>query len=155
MPEIDIYIVLAQIVNFGILFGAFYFFIGKKLSHKILERREQIEKLKKAEEHYEQKMSLAKQQKEEMLLSARKAQADLMKESKNIADEKAQAIISKANFQALSILEGGRRDVEKERLTMLSQMKEHIIDVSLKLNERMFGEKNMNKDYIEEEIKKI
>ena len=63
-----------------------------------------------------------------------------MKESEIIAREKANAIMNKAHSEAIAILDGEKRDIEKERLTMLAQMKDHIIDVSLKLNEKMFGQ---------------
>ncbi|NDK09267.1 hypothetical protein GW846_00620 [Candidatus Gracilibacteria bacterium] len=155
MPDIDIYIVLAQIINFGILLAVFHYFIGKKLTQNIEQRKIQLEKLRTAEEHYEQKMSLARQHKQELLDGARKTTAELMRESEIIVDQKAKNIISIAHKQALSILEGGKREVEKERRSMLVQMKSHILDVSLKLNEKMFGKNEANREYISEEIKKM
>jgi len=155
MLQLDIFILLAQIVNFWILYYIFKSFIADKLNAKIQEREKQLEKLKTAEEHYEQKMSLAAQQKDEMIEEARKTTATLMRESEVISHEKAQKIIKKANREALSILDGWKREVEKERLTMLSHMKEHIVDVSLKLNEKMFGPGKTNKEFLEREIDNI
>ncbi len=155
MPDIDIYIVLAQIINFGILLAVFHYFIGKKLTQNIEQRKIQLEKLKTAEEHYEQKMSLARQHSEELLKGARETTAHLMQESDSIAQQKASKIIEIAHSQALSILEWGKREVEKERRSMLGQMKTHILDVSLKLNEKMFGKNDVNREYISEEIKKM
>ena len=155
MPEIDIYILLAQVINFGILLAILHFAIGKKLNAKIQERRKQLEKLNTAEDHYAQKMSLATQQKEEMLDAARQTTATLMKESEIISHEKAAKIMQQAHRDALAVLDGGKREIEKERLTMLTQMKEHIIDVSLKLNEKMFGPGKTNKDFLEAELAKM
>lgn len=155
MLELDVFIILAQLVNFGILYVLFKVFIAKKLYAKIEERKSQLEKLQKAEEHYEQKMALAEQNREEMMDETRKTTKQLMQESEDIAKQKAQEIISNANAQAISILEGGKREVEKERLSMLAQMKEHIVDVSLKLNEKMFGEKDAAKEFIKKEIQDI
>lgn len=70
------------------------------------ERRAQLKKLDAAEDHYEQKMSLARQQKDEMLEQARHTTAALMKESEVISREKAATIIKHANRQALAILDG-------------------------------------------------
>ena len=137
------------------MYYIFKSFIADKLNAKIWEREKQLEKLKTAQEHYEQKMSLAAQQKDEMIEEARKTTATLMRESEVISHEKAQKIIKKANKEALSILDGGKREVEKERLTMLSHMKEHIVDVSLKLNEKMFGPGKTNKEFLEREIGNI
>ena len=74
-----------------------------------------------------------------MIQNARKTSRSLMKESEIVAKAKAEAIIEKAHAEVEAIMGGGRRELEKERLSMLAQMKEHIIDVSLKLNEKMFG----------------
>ena len=100
-------------------------------------------------------MSLAKQQKEALLDEARQTTATLMKESEIISREKANTIIKHANRQALAILDGGKRELEKERLTMLAQMKEHIVDVSLRLNEKMFGPGKTNKEFLEAELAKM
>ncbi len=155
MPEIDIYILIAQVINFWVLLAIFHFAIGKKLNAKIQERRKQLEKLNAAEEHYEQKMSLAKQQKEEMIQAARQTTATLMKESEIISKEKAAKIIEQAHRDALAVLDGGKREIEKERRTMLAHVKEHIIDVSLRLNEKMFWPGKTNKEFLEAELEKM
>jgi F0F1-type ATP synthase membrane subunit b/b' len=129
--------------------------VADKLNGKMLEREAQLEKLNTAEDHYEQKMSLAKQQKDEMIDAARQTTVTLMKESEIISREKANTIIKHANRQALAILDGGKRELEKERLTMLSQMKGHIVDVSLRLNEKMFGPGKTNREFLEAEIAKM
>jgi len=78
-----------------------------------------------------------------------------MKESEIIAREKAHTIIKKANSEALMILDGGKRELEKERLSMLTHVKEHIVDVSLRLNEKMFGPWKTNKEFLEAELAKM
>jgi len=155
MLQIDIYILLAQIINFGILFYIFKKFIADKLNAWLEERKKQLDKLKTAEEHYEQKMSLAKQQKQEMIDAARETSAALMKETEIISKEKAQKIIEKAHVQSDSILEWGKREIEKERLSMLAQMKNHIMDVSLRLNEKMFDSESANKEFLEKELESL
>ena len=155
MLELDVFIVLAQLINFWILYYIFKVFVADKLSQKIKQREEQLAKLKTADEHYEQKMSLAKQQKEALLKEARQTTSTLMKESEVIAREKADVIMKKAHNDAIAILDGEKRDIEKERLTMLSQMKDHIIDVSLKLNEKMFGQWKTSREFLEREFSKI
>lgn len=155
MLELDIFIVLAQLINFWILYYIFKTFIADKLNTRLHKRREQLLKLEKAEEHYEEKMKLAEEERHEMIKNARKTSRDLMKESEIVAKAKAQAIIEKAHAEVESILWGGRRELEKERLSMLNQMKKHIIDVSLKLNEKMFGKWKTSKEFLEAELAKI
>jgi F0F1-type ATP synthase membrane subunit b/b' len=83
------------------------------------QRALQLEKLKKADEHYEEKMKLAEQERIEIIESARKTSRDLMKESEILAKAKAEAIMIQAHDGAMATLETGRRELEKERTTML------------------------------------
>ena len=106
MLELNFFVILAQLINFGILYGIFKYFIADKLNERIKQRKRQLEKLDTAEEHYEQKIRLAETQKEELLIQARKTANDLRKESESLAKEKAAVIIKKANGDALAILEG-------------------------------------------------
>lgn len=38
---------------------------------------------------------------------------------------------------------------------MLSQMKSHIVDLSLRLNEKLFDKKETSKEFMENELEKI
>jgi len=100
-------------------------------------------------------MQLAEKQRKKMLEEARKTSRNLMKESETLAKAQATAIMNDANAKAMSILDGGKRELEKERLSMLSQMKEHIVDVSLRLNEKMFGKNKTSKEFLEVELAKM
>ena len=155
MLELNYSIIIAQLINFGILYGIFKYFIADKLNARIAQRKQQLEKLRKAEEHYDEKMALAEENKKRMLEETRMTTSELMRESEAIAKQKASDIFAKANSDALAILEWGHREVEKERKSMLAQMKEHIVDVSLKLNEKMFGSEKMSKEFVEKELKEI
>lgn len=155
MLQLDVFVLLAQLINFWILYYIFKTFVAGKLNAKLEERQKQLEKLEKAQEHYEQKMALAQQQKDEMIEEARHTTSALMKESEVIAKEKADTIIKKANAQAIAILDGEKRELEKQRLSMLANMKDHIIDVSLRLNEKMFGPGKVNKKFLEAELAKM
>lgn len=155
MLQIDVFILLAQLINFWILYYIFKTFVAKKLNERMQERKEQLEKLKKAEEHYEEKMLLAEKERQEIMDNARNTSRSLLEESRILAKAKADAIMKQAHAWAMAVLEWGRREIEKERKTMLSQMKSHIVDISLKINEKMFWEGKTNKEFIEAEFKKM
>lgn len=155
MLHIDIYVLFAQLINFWILYFIFKKFVAQKLYASMNQRALQLEKLKKADEHYEEKMKLAEQERIEIIESARKTSRDLMKESEILAKAKAEAIMIQAHDGAMATLETGRRELEKERTTMLWTMKSHIVDISLKMNEKMFGERKINKEFIESRLEKI
>ena len=119
MLEFDLFILLAQLLNFGILYYIFQKYIAKHLSKKLHERRAQLKKLEMAEAHYEEKMALAEQERLEILKKAKKTSRDLMRESEILAKAQARAIQEKAHAEAEAILEGGKKSLEKERISML------------------------------------
>ena len=49
------------------------------------------------------------------------------------------------------MLESARTQIEKERLDMENNMKTKILDLSLKLNSKIFNKESANKDFIEKE----
>jgi F0F1-type ATP synthase membrane subunit b/b' len=57
--EISISSLVAQIINFGIMFLIFAKFAARPLSNQIEERRKLIAKIKKADELYKQKIDEA------------------------------------------------------------------------------------------------
>jgi hypothetical protein len=52
-------------------------------------------------------------------------------------------------------MDSARRDVEKERLGMLEAMKEKVLDLSLKINSKVFDNKDNNKEFISKEVNSI
>lgn len=155
MLQLDIFVILAQLINFALLYVIFKYTIAEKLSAKLSQREAQLQKLKRADEHYEEKMLLAEKERQALLENARKTSRNLMRESEILANAKADAIRKKAKSQALAILDGGKRELEKQRISMLSQVKKHIIDVSLRLNEKMFWTWKTSREFIEAEFAKM
>ena len=100
-------------------------------------------------------MELAEREKQALLDAAKKSSEDLLEESRHIAKLKAEAILKEAHDNALAVLEGGKRELEKERISMLAQVKNHIVDVSLKLNKKMFDSPQVSRDFVEKEVKNI
>jgi len=155
MENIDIGIIIAQIINLCILFYMFKRFIADRLNVVIKERRALIKKLDEADERYAEKIAAADAEEKSILEAARADANDIMLDAKNLADQKAKLIMQKAKTDIDAIMAWGRREIEKERLTMLQNMKGKIIDLSLKLNEKMFDDERASKDFMEKEMKAI
>jgi hypothetical protein len=52
-------------------------------------------------------------------------------------------------------MESAKRDLEKERLSMLELMREKVLDLSLKINSKVFDNKDSNKEFINKEVNSI
>lgn len=155
MNHIDISLIFAQLFNFLILFFLFKYFLAEPLHTMITKRKMQLQKLDLAELQYQEKMTLAESQKQDIISQAQQTSRSLMQESEHIAQAKADILIAEAQARVTAILESGRREIEKERRSMLAQMKSHILDVSLRLNQKMFGTAQENKEFIENEFEKM
>jgi hypothetical protein len=58
-------------------------------------------------------------------------------------------------MEAASKKKNALDDVEKERLSMVSEMKTKIVDLSLKLNEKIFKNEKANKDFMQKELETL
>ena len=155
MENINLTIILAQIANFLILFLIFKKFIADKLVNTIKERRELFKKLENAEEKYKETLKMAEEEKAKIIKEARDKAHQSSIEIERLANKKSIDILLRAENDANMIIEWWRRQLEKDRLTMLSQMKSHIIDLSLRLNEKLFDKKEVSKEFMEKELEKI
>jgi F0F1-type ATP synthase membrane subunit b/b' len=46
-------------------------------------------------------------------------------------------------------------EIKKEKLSMVNSIKKEVIDLSLKLNEKLFDKEKVNKDFMDKELNSI
>lgn len=155
MENIDFSLIIAQLINFLILFYLFKRYIAKHLNNVIEQRNATVEKVRLFETSYDKKIQDLELKESEMIAAARKKAQNLARDAENISHKKAEEIITAAHAQALQILEGGRREIEKERKTMYAQLKESVLSLTLRLVEKLFGTEKVNREYLEKELKEI
>jgi len=69
--------------------------------------------------------------------------------SKELAKQEAFKRKEQAEIEAKNIIESSKGEVEKERLSMLEEMRSKVASLSLKLNEKLFDKESVNKDFME------
>ena len=85
-------------------------------------------------------------------LERKRAKEDAKKireESKTLAKQEATDIVSVANATAESIRQKGLSEVENERRALEAEMQSKVLSVALTLNEKLFGKKETNREFIE------
>lgn len=152
MFEIDLWLVLAQIVNFLIIFFIFKKFVSDSMSDLVEERKKLLDKLYKANIYYDNKVVEADTKSKQIIEKAHIDAKELLEESKQIASEKTNEMIKKANNEVKYILESGRKEIEKEKVEMFEEIKEDAIELSLKLNEKIFKDKCSNKSFLDKQV---
>lgn len=155
MNDLDLSIIVAQIINISIIFLLFKKFIADHLNEKLSERKALLKKLEEADSYYVKKLEEADKEKQEILKKAKKDANSFLNQSEDIANKKAEDIIKKANKDVMYIIEWWKREVEKERLTMLEKLKESAINLSLELNKKLFDQTCSTNSFIEKQVEKV
>ncbi|MFK7779941.1 MAG: ATP synthase F0 subunit B [Candidatus Gracilibacteria bacterium] len=155
MDDLDLGVIIAQIINFGIVFFIFYYFLGNKIIKIIEERRSQIENLDNSDAVVKEKLDAAQKEANELLEKTRAEALLIQQNADDISKKDTAKKIQEAEEKAKGIADGARRDVEKERLSMLDSMREKVLDLSLKINSKVFENKDSNKEFIQKEVNSI
>ena len=152
MDNINLGLILAQVVNFWILFFLFKRFIADRLNKTISKKRALLKKIDNAELEYKKTIESAYKQKDSIMKEARSWANKLFLDMEVLMRTKREELLESAEIKADLIVEWGRRQIERDRRTMLTQMKSKIVDLSLKLNWKLFKKSSVDKDYMEKEL---
>lgn len=155
MDDLKLGVVIAQIINFGILFFLFKHFLGEKIVKAIEERRTHLQKFDNAEQQVREKEEEAKLKAESIINEARNKSAEITKNADEIAKQNIEKSKQKAEMEAKSIISNAQSSMEKEKLSMMAEMKSKVVDLSLRLNKKMFSKESANKDFMEKELESL
>ncbi len=99
------------------------------------------DKQKKLEEDYnniDKLIAKASEQKENILTEARNKADSIVKDAEELAKSKKNTILEKADREAKAIIESGKNEIEKEKLSMLNGVKSKLTGLILKFNKKLF-----------------
>jgi len=99
------------------------------------------DKQKKLEEDYnniDKLIAKASEQKEDILSDARNKADSIVKDAEELAKSKKSTILEKADREAKAIIESGKNEIEKEKLSMLNGVKSKLTGLILKFNKKLF-----------------
>ncbi|NDK09270.1 ATP synthase F0 subunit B [Candidatus Gracilibacteria bacterium] len=112
-------------------------------------------KQKKVQEDYNNAESILEEKRkqgDELLEKARFKGNSVIEEAESLAKSKKDAILLEAQTQAQESITLAHSQIEKERQSMLSQIKKNVVDMTLRLNEKLFKDSKVSKDFIEKNI---
>lgn len=155
MDDLNVSIIIAQIINFWIVFFIFYHFLWKTIVKTIEDRRNKMENLDKSDEVVKSILEAANKEAEMILRNSRKEAQEIQENAEVISKKATAQKLEEAERKAQSILEWAQRDIEKEKLWMIDSMKQKVLDLSLKINSKVFDNKDSNKEFITKEVNSI
>ena len=80
---------------------------------------------------------------------------ELIDEAESLAKQKRDDIGSDDKEEAKKVMHSSKEEIERERLFMLKNMKSRVVDVALKLNNKLFDDEKVSRDYLEQSIDSI
>lgn len=145
---------IAQAINFGVVFTVLYIYALKPLSKLMEERKNKIEKgiedaklnastLEKTNEEYEKALSKARTE----------AQVIFQNGKKEAETKKAQ-MLKDAESEVAKVVENGRKALESEKTKMVGEAKKEIVTLAMSIAEKVLGEK-VDKSFNERAIKDL
>ncbi|MBT3729590.1 ATP synthase F0 subunit B [bacterium] len=137
------------------MFFIFYYFLGDTIIKTIEERRSKLENLDNSDDVVREKIEAAEKEAEVIIEGSRNKALEMQKNADEISKKDTIKKIQDAEEKAQGIMDSARRDVEKERLGMLNEMKNKVLDLSLKINSKVFNNKDNNKEFINKEVNSI
>ncbi|MEK7591032.1 MAG: F0F1 ATP synthase subunit B [Patescibacteria group bacterium] len=146
---IDLGLLIAQMVNFGILVGVLTFFIYRPLLNVIDARREKIRKaMEDANMIERQKKELVVRRTAELHRIDQECGA-FMEKTKQQAEKAKQEILASARTEAEQTLERGRKMLEEERMRVFAEVQgilsSLILRMTEKILEREFGKSDQER----------
>jgi F-type H+-transporting ATPase subunit b len=139
--HIDWKLMIAQIINFGLVFLVFYLLAAKPLSKLIKDRGQEIETgLVNAKDSA---VLLEKTQKEydEILAQARTKANKMFQDGKKEAQAEQTAMLEEAKNEVKRIIESGKKSLEMEKAKTLEETKKDIAILAMKATEKLMSSK--------------
>ncbi|MCQ3930555.1 MAG: ATP synthase F0 subunit B [Chloroflexi bacterium] len=137
---INIGFLIAQIINFGVIFFLLRKFVWGKLLDTIDQRRADIEKGLEDARIAAEARANAEKEAENIKAAARAEAQKIVADARGRGEEAGNDVLAKANTDAEAIRSEARIKAEEERSQLLSDMRGQVISLAMAAANRLIGE---------------
>lgn len=152
--HIDWKLMVAQIINFILVFLAIYLLAAKPLRKTIEERTKEIETGLANSKKNREILENTKKEYEETMLKARNEAGEFIKNAREENELKKKEMLENTNKEVLAMIENGKKSLEKEREIMMASVKKEIVDLVIATTEKVLEEK-IDSKYKDKVIKEL
>jgi len=139
--HIDIKLLIAQVINFAIVFSVLYFFALKPLIKVMGDRTKKIEKSIKDARKIEEKLSQTDEEYLKAISRAKKEANIIMEKASVAAEEKGKQQIAKAKEEIGRIINHEKEQMQIEKAKTLKEIKKEVADLVVASLEKILEEK--------------
>ena len=152
--HIDWKIIIAQAINFGVVFVVLYIFALKPLSKLMAERSEKISKGVSDAETNAKLLEETHKEYEAALAKARNEANKIFQDGKKEAETKKTLMLENAKKEVALVIENGKKSLEAEKVKMVAEAKKEIVTLTIKATEKLLGNK-INDSLDEKTVKEL
>lgn len=154
--DISISAVIAQTLNFLVLFFLFRKYLTRPIVNIIEDRRDLIKKVENADQAYKKKLKEAEEQSSQIIQEWKKRKEDIIVEAWLLADRKQNEIIGYAKDQAEKIIKDANIKSESIQRELESKFEDSVKSTSLLVLKKLINkEKEIQDEYVSEAIQEL
>ena len=127
--HLDLKLFIAQLVNFGIVFGVLYWFALKPLVKTMTERTKKIEQGLNDAKEASNRLDKSKAEQTKMIKEARQEAQLILDQAKAQADTKREEMIAKAREEIGLIINQEKAKIQQEKAEVFKEMKAEVADL--------------------------
>jgi F-type H+-transporting ATPase subunit b len=140
--HIDLKLLIAQLINFGVIFVILYFLVFKPLFKTTGERSAKIEKSLKEAKEIEERLAKAKDEHKEMINLAKHEAAKIIDEANKKAEIRKGELVEKAKEEIGLLINREKAKMQTEKATTLKEIKAEVADLIALGLQKVLGEKS-------------
>ena len=139
--HIDWKIIIAQAINFAVVFVVLYLFALKPLGKLMAERTEKIAKGINDAKSNAVMLEKTKKEYEEILSRARAEANKVFQDGKKEAEAKKILMLEDAKNQVASIIQNGKKTLEVEKAKTVEEARKEIVNLAMLAAEKILSNK--------------
>ena len=139
--HIDWKIILAQVINFGVVFVVLYVYALKPLSKLMSERSEKIDKGINDAKKNEETLKATKSEYDTVMAQAKVEANKIFQDGKKEAEVKKAQMLETARKEVETMIENGKKNLESEKIKIMEEAKKEIVNLAMAGVEKIISTK--------------
>ncbi len=152
--HVDIKLLIAQVINFTIVFSVLFYFVIKPLMKGMKDRTEKIESSLKEAEDIKKQLAKTEDDYNRQITIARKEAGEIIEQAVAKAEKKKNEMITKAKEEIGVVINKEKEGIRAEKEKVMIELKTEVVDLVTQSLEKVL-EKKIDKKEDKDLIEKI
>jgi len=156
--HIDWQLLIAQLVNFGIVVFVLYKFAIKPLSKTMDQRTETIEKSLNDAKKIEEDLTRLAADKEQAMLEAKKQAQEIIEKARKQGEVQGKNMVDDAKKEVQTVIAAAKEQIAQEKQTMIKDVKAEVSNLVIKATAKILEKvttKEVDAKLVEESLKEV